>query len=213
MTHDTTGRVDRRTVLKATGAAGFGTVAAGVAAASGGEEVHLAEVGVEYDLDVTEATASELQRTAVHVPLRYVVGEGTVSPTELASEGLRATFRDRDRVVAVAGEVEALPTTVALPASSRLLPVRVADDYRPTGAVSVTGRVPEPTVDLRFDGTGLGARVDGTEHAVEPGAARTLPAAGGEVAVATWSDEDRPVTVTAEPHVHVRNRGSLVLVE
>lgn len=202
------GRIERRTVLKSTGAAALAGVTAGTGTASAERAPPVDHVGsttvVEVAVEHPGLSAGPTNH-ATPLPFSSVDARTGQFRLQLGSDAAKATLRESDGVVFNRG-YHALPATLYDGETVSELVAATNPRLRPTATVSVAERYSPPTIRVEEAGDAVAVTADGRTVEVAPGSRTRL------VADERTARVERPggiATASVSPTVTVQHYGQL----
>lgn len=202
------GRIERRTVLKSTGAAALAGVTATAGTASARRAAPADHVGsttvVEVAVEHPGLSAGPTNH-ATPLPFSSIDARTGQFRLQLGSDDAKATLRENDGVVFNRG-YHALPATLYDGETVSELVVATSRRLRPTRTVSLAEQYSPPTVRIEDAGDAVAVTADGQTVAVEPGSRTRLVA---DERTARVKRPGGPTTASVSPTVTVQHYGEL----
>lgn len=209
---------NRRRFLKTSSMAGIGAYAVQPASAKSATTCGLVEVGVEHSLDFPENLDYGPLYIADDKLPTYRVYNGQLQLTEFASETLKETVRNNDRVVNAAS-VRSFPAEqVDATKSTKFPAVDTHSDLRPTSCITLDEEYRPPAVGIDQSGDAVSVNVEGEQIDVAPSRRSSVELDSYEASVQVERSQDGTLDrwmeeFTLTPRLIVQNHGELSVTD
>lgn len=205
---------ERRSFLKTTGAAASVALCTEAVTASSAADLQFVEVGFEHDLSMPEGTDLQPEIISNDDPAPYLVRGDTLQLTPLATDELRQTLSENDRVVK-ATDFTTFPRTVTPRSPTRFPAIETATDLRPTKCISLVNELQMPSVTIEDSGVDEVSILADDRETVRSDEEKRLGVGRRSVRVNGVTSDGTSTTETAvlSSRLVVRNHGRLSVAE